>query len=94
MSCDNDSHLLFVYGTLKSDQPNHFYFQDEDNGKAKILALARTSEKYPLIVATEYNIPFLLAKQGSGHVSIVKKVNMVLQTYSYCTHSNIKVRWK
>ncbi len=69
MSCENDSHLLFVYGTLKSGQPNHFYIQDEENGKAKLLALAKTSEKYPLVVATEYNIPFLLAKQGSGHVS-------------------------
>ena len=40
------------------------------NGKATLLATAETVNKYPLVVTTKFNIPFLLAAEGTGHVSI------------------------
>lgn len=57
---------VFVYGTLKSGQPNHFLMQDVKNGVSKFIAKAVTTEKFPLVVATRYNIPFLLNKPGTG----------------------------
>ncbi|KAK9980560.1 hypothetical protein ABG768_000158 [Culter alburnus] len=58
--------LIFVYGTLKSDQPNNFRMRDAANGQAEFVAHARTVKRYPLVIATEENIPFLLNVPGSG----------------------------
>ncbi|XP_073698491.1 gamma-glutamylaminecyclotransferase B-like [Garra rufa] len=58
--------LVFMYGTLKKDQPNYIRMQDPANGQAEFLARARTVEKYPLVIGTEWNIPFLLNKPGMG----------------------------
>lgn len=60
-------HRIFVYGTLKRGEPNHKLIQDVANGYAKFLGLAKTKTAYPLIIATKYNIPFLLKKPGIGH---------------------------
>lgn len=62
---------VFVYGTLKSGQPNHFLMQDVKNGVAKFVSSAVTTEKFPLVVATRYNIPFLLNKPGTGEVLFI-----------------------
>jgi gamma-glutamylaminecyclotransferase len=62
-------HKVFVYGTLKKNEPNHYWLQEPSNGYAKFLTTAKTIEKYPLIIATRYNIPFLLDCPGKGHVS-------------------------
>ena len=59
---------VFVYGTLKTDLPNHFLLKDSNNGSAKFLSNGKTSHKYPLVVSTPFNIPFLLNKQGFGEV--------------------------
>ena len=61
-------HRLFVYGTLRRGQPNHHLLVDESNGLAKWLGVARLVNKYPLVVATRYNIPALLDKEGEGKV--------------------------
>ncbi|XP_039504288.1 gamma-glutamylaminecyclotransferase C-like isoform X1 [Pimephales promelas] len=53
---------VFVYGTLKEGQPNYFRIKD----KAEFVAHARTVDPYPLVIATEYNIPFLLNVPGTG----------------------------
>ncbi|KAM8902445.1 gamma-glutamylaminecyclotransferase C-like [Spinachia spinachia] len=58
---------VFVYGTLKKGQPNYHRLFESANGKAEFLASARTSQKYPLVIAGEYNIPFLLNIPGQGH---------------------------
>lgn len=58
---------IFVYGTLKRGQPNHYRMFDTSNGKAEFLATACTSQKYPLVIATQHNIPFLLNIPGNGH---------------------------
>lgn len=58
---------IFVYGTLKRGQPNHYRMFDSSNGKAELLATACTTQKYPLVIATQHNIPFLLNIPGNGH---------------------------
>uniref|UniRef100_A0AAY5KT67 Gamma-glutamylaminecyclotransferase n=2 Tax=Esox lucius TaxID=8010 RepID=A0AAY5KT67_ESOLU len=59
--------LIFVYGTLKKGQPNHFRIQpDQANGKAEFCGHARTVERYPLVIAGKYNIPALLNRPGEG----------------------------
>lgn len=57
---------VFAYGTLKRGQPNHYLMQDAKNGIAKFLTKAETVERFPLVVGTRYNIPFLLNKLGAG----------------------------
>lgn len=66
MSQQND-HLVFVYGTLKTNQPNHYVLEDRENGAAKLIGHGKTSELYPLIIATRYNSPFVLKAAGIGH---------------------------
>lgn len=58
---------VFVYGTLKKGEPNHHWLTDATNGRARFIAQGRTTERYPLIIATRYNIPFLLDVPGKGH---------------------------
>ncbi|KAJ8349946.1 hypothetical protein SKAU_G00250760 [Synaphobranchus kaupii] len=57
---------IFVYGTLKRGQPNYFRMMDAGNGKAEYCGSARTVERFPLVIAGKYNIPFLLNVPGSG----------------------------
>jgi len=58
---------VFVYGTLKTGEPNYHWFNGE-NGEFKFLCKATTVEKYPLIIGTKYNIPFMLYSPGNGTV--------------------------
>lgn len=58
---------VFVYGTLKKGQPNYYRMFDPANGKAEFLASACTTQKYPLIITTKFNIPFLLNIPGRGN---------------------------
>ncbi|XP_054643138.1 gamma-glutamylaminecyclotransferase-like [Dunckerocampus dactyliophorus] len=59
--------LVFVYGTLKRGQPNNFYMTDKRNGHAWLLASAVTTQTFPLVIAGQNNIPFLLNIPGQGH---------------------------
>jgi len=61
--------FVFVYGTLKVGFPNHFLLQDQNNGKATFLFRGTTIERFPLIVATEFEIPMMLNKPGTGEVN-------------------------
>ncbi len=62
------TYKVFVYGTLKRGQPNHYRFQDDARGHASFLGEATLCEKYPLVVATKYNIPMLLDQPDTGKV--------------------------
>ena len=53
------THKLFVYGTLKRGEYNHYRMTNEENGSAVFISEAKLSEKYPLVV-DQYGIPFLL----------------------------------
>ncbi|XP_017768517.1 PREDICTED: gamma-glutamylaminecyclotransferase C isoform X2 [Nicrophorus vespilloides] len=57
---------VFVYGTLKRGEPNHECFSKCKDGYHKFLCEAETVEKYPLIIGTRFNIPFLLHNPGKG----------------------------
>lgn len=57
---------VFVYGTLKKGQPNYYRMLDTTNGTVKFLARARTVDPYPLVIATNNNIPFMLNVPGKG----------------------------
>ncbi|CAI9724073.1 Hypothetical predicted protein [Octopus vulgaris] len=58
---------VFVYGTLKRGQPNHFVLENVTHGLAKFIGDATTALRYPLVVASQYNIPFLLPFEGKGN---------------------------
>uniref|UniRef100_A0A8C9USD7 Gamma-glutamylaminecyclotransferase n=1 Tax=Spermophilus dauricus TaxID=99837 RepID=A0A8C9USD7_SPEDA len=59
--------LVFVYGTLKQGQPNHKVLLDCANGFAAFQGRGRTAKPYPLVIAGEHNIPWLLHLPGRGH---------------------------
>lgn len=59
---------VFVYGTLKKGEPNHHWLESKENGYAKFLSVGETVRKYPLVIASRYNIPFLLKSPGNGQV--------------------------
>ena len=62
---------VFVYGTLKRGQPNHYIMTEdpEKNGIAKFYANGLTVDKYPLVIASFAHIPCILDVKGEGHVS-------------------------
>ena len=59
---------VFVYGTLKRGQPNYPLLCDSANGHASFLGSAHTKDCHPLVVASRYNLPFLLPVPGKGEV--------------------------
>ena len=69
---------VFMYGTLKKGQPNHHVLCDPEHGSSRLVGTARTQHRFPLVVATNCNIPFLLLKKGSGHVSTSINWNLKL----------------
>lgn len=61
------SQNVFVYGTLKRNEPNHHWLTNPENGIGKFVGEGTTKTKYPLVIATRYNIPFLLYSPGNGY---------------------------
>lgn len=65
--------MVFVYGTLKRQEPNHHVIDPEkhtcpeSSGVSKFIGRARTENAFPLVIGTRYNIPFLLDREGVGH---------------------------
>lgn len=57
---------VFVYGTLKRGQPNHKILLDRTHGRATFRGRGHTAEPYPLVIAGEHNIPWLLNLPGRG----------------------------
>lgn len=62
-----EKYHVFVYGTLKTNQPNHDWLTNPHNGSSHLITRAKTNEKYPLLIATRYNIPFLVHLPGIGN---------------------------
>jgi gamma-glutamylaminecyclotransferase len=63
---DKDHQIVFVYGTLKKGQPNEHIMSNPETGKHKYIGPAETVDKFPLFVASKYNIPFMLTEKGTG----------------------------
>lgn len=69
--------LVFVYGTLKSGEPNHYVLQNGGKGlqelkldnfqAAQFVSKGKTIQKYPLVIASKWNIPYLLDKKNTGN---------------------------
>lgn len=59
--------VVFVYGTLKRGQPNHHWLSTTENGWQRFVGEAVTEKKFPLVIASRYNIPYLIDKPGSGN---------------------------
>lgn len=59
--------LVFVYGTLKVNQPNHYWLSDASNGLSNFIAAGKTIERFPLVIGTRYSIPFLIDERGVGN---------------------------
>lgn len=57
---------VFVYGTLKRGQPNHYWLKNDANGKSEFLCEGVTSDAFPLLIGTRYNIPFLINLPKNG----------------------------
>lgn len=64
---NNLKNYVFVYGTLKTNQPNHYWLTNPNNGSSRLVAQGKTNVKYPLLIATRYNIPFLVHLPGTGN---------------------------
>ena len=62
-------HRIFVYGTLKRGNPNYFRLSAK-YGVAKFVGVAKLVKNYPLVIASQYNIPFLLGAEGKGKVHV------------------------
>lgn len=58
---------VFVYGTLKSGEPNHYWLTDVKNGGATFIGAGKTKTKFPLIIGSRFNVPFLLNQPGVGY---------------------------
>lgn len=59
---------VFVYGTLKRGHPNHYLLDKPAEGSVRFVGRARLTKAYPLVVASSYNLPCLLAAEGRGKV--------------------------
>merc|ERR1711953_1076500 len=59
---------IFVYGTLKTGEPNHYWFEEASTSltAVELVGPGVTQERLPLITATEFNIPMLLDSPGDG----------------------------
>ncbi|TRY67878.1 hypothetical protein TCAL_08025 [Tigriopus californicus] len=62
-----DKHYVFVYGTLKQNEPNDHWLKNGQNGTSAFIGTGETTIKYPLVIASKYNIPFLLDLPNQGH---------------------------
>ena len=63
------AHPIFVYGTLKKGQPNYYLLQDAAKfGRGVLLGEAKLTKRYPMVIASNYNVPALLDKEGVGKV--------------------------
>lgn len=68
MATTENVHFVFVYGSLKRGQPQENVMTDESNGKATFVGRGKTVSKYPLVIGSKFNIPYLLLKEGVGNV--------------------------
>lgn len=62
-------HIVFVYGTLKRGEPNHHHMtlgHMTSDGQSRYVGTVRTVHKWPMVVAGNFKIPYLLYRRGTG----------------------------
>ena len=63
---------IFVYGTLKKGEPNSSLMGNgNEHGVYRFVDQALTVDRWPMVIASSHNIPFLLDNQGVGKVRII-----------------------
>ena len=60
---------IFVYGTLKRGEPNHHFLSDK-RGNARLLAEAKLSQRYPVVLNEKNGVPHMLPEEGRGEVGL------------------------
>ena len=64
---ENMDQLVFVYGTLKTNEPNHHVISEQGQGRqSAFVGKGQTFQRFPLVIASRYNIPYLLDSPGTG----------------------------
>lgn len=69
------SYKIFVYGTLKRNEPNNYHLVDKN---AKFVSTGITVKKWPLVIATDRNVPFLLNSNSYGKVIVFFNLNIYI----------------
>nr|XP_054927107.1 gamma-glutamylaminecyclotransferase-like isoform X2 [Dermacentor andersoni] len=62
-----DTHIVFVYGTLKVGEMNHDVLTDPDNGMASLVGEAITTDKWPLVIWPSSSVPYMVDLKGEGY---------------------------
>uniref|UniRef100_A0AC35TLM9 Gamma-glutamylcyclotransferase family protein n=1 Tax=Rhabditophanes sp. KR3021 TaxID=114890 RepID=A0AC35TLM9_9BILA len=65
---------IFVYGTLKRNEPNNHMLLDAANGNSLFRGSALTDDKFLMVIGSKYNIPFCLDIQEKGSSQIIGEV--------------------
>ncbi|CAG5132436.1 unnamed protein product [Candidula unifasciata] len=60
------THLVFSYGTLKCGEPNFHIMSSPETGSYRFVGIGETVKRYPLVVGSQYSVPFLLLVEGKG----------------------------
>lgn len=79
-----DLTTIFVYGTLKRNEPNHHLMIERN---AQFISEGSTVKIWPLIVTTERNVPYLLDTNKVGKVNTsflsFENLNHLIQRMNY-----------
>ena len=81
------SHTVFLYGTLKRGEPNHRVLNEDHQGHARYLGRARTLHRWPLVVAGNLRIPYMLHCQDKGKVGACISNHMPSKVWDKITYS-------
>ncbi|ELT98237.1 hypothetical protein CAPTEDRAFT_218803 [Capitella teleta] len=78
-------HQVFVYGTLKKGQPNHYLMNDPSRGVARFISEGLTVQRFPLVIASRNHIPCVLNEEGSGNVEL-QPSSEIVTVHGYIIH--------
>lgn len=78
---ESSQRRVFIYGTLKKNEPNGV---ELSNRNAIFIGHGTTVDKWPLVVGTSVNIPFILNKKGFGKVSsAASAISLAVNFYDF-----------
>lgn len=77
-----------MYGTLKTGFPNHHLLSNPEVGSATFIGVGKTQEPYPLVVASQFSVPFLILAKGVGKVSALDSYIKLTLASKYCLSCN------